>query len=309
MIRRAQVPLIRRFVVVAVIAATSVSCGASATAPGGVVGPTPTGSVQGPARIDVLSHVSTALPSTRALRVYLPPGYDSTSTRRYPVIYFQPGANGFVASRSVSSSTLSWGLDTTLTSLIHSGQVPPMIVVGIDQLTQGVITEYTPPTAFCYPVTVPNPIPAALGDKYATMVISEIKPAIDAAYRTMPGQSTTGMLGSSAAGMESFFTVITNTNKFGLLGFLSAATCAGERISQVTAVNSLAAKPALRVFLGVGGSEVSGTLVRMQDLYNAMIAKGWVQATDVRYDTVALGGHNEQTWSIQSSQILRFLFH
>jgi enterochelin esterase-like enzyme len=56
-----------------------------------------------------------------AMDVYLPPGYDSDTLRRYPVIYEVP----------YNSNMWTGGMDffSVLTSLITSGELPPMIVI------------------------------------------------------------------------------------------------------------------------------------------------------------------------------------
>ncbi len=56
-----------------------------------------------------------------AMDVYLPPGYDSDVLRRYPVIYEVP----------YNSNMWTGGMDffSVLTSLITSGELPPMIVI------------------------------------------------------------------------------------------------------------------------------------------------------------------------------------
>ena len=63
----------------------------------------------------------------RTLRLYLPPGY-ATSTKRYPVLYMHDGQNLFDAATAYAGE---WGVDETLDALAKS-QGLELIVVGID---------------------------------------------------------------------------------------------------------------------------------------------------------------------------------
>src|SRR5215469_16896369 len=68
----------------------------------------------------------------RFLRVWLPPGYDNreNASQRYPVLYLNDGQNLFEPSTSFAG--VEWQVDETAERLIRQGQVPPMIIVGID---------------------------------------------------------------------------------------------------------------------------------------------------------------------------------
>ena len=68
-----------------------------------------------------------ALARERAIRVYLPPGYDD-SGKRYPVLYLQDGQNLFDAATSFLGE---WNVDETLIDLARERGIE-LIVVGID---------------------------------------------------------------------------------------------------------------------------------------------------------------------------------
>jgi len=69
-------------------------------------------------------------PSTRAMPVYLPPGYQ-TSAERYPVVYFLHGFTGSGMSW-LNTSPFTRNVPERLDFLISEGQVPPCIGVFID---------------------------------------------------------------------------------------------------------------------------------------------------------------------------------
>src|SRR6476469_6963786 len=59
---------------------------------------------------------SKVFPGERTLRIWLPPGYDSTGQRRYPVLYFLDGQNAFDTCTGFQGH--EWNLDEVATRLI-----------------------------------------------------------------------------------------------------------------------------------------------------------------------------------------------
>ncbi|MCP9292206.1 alpha/beta hydrolase [Gracilimonas sediminicola] len=74
----------------------------------------------------------------RDLYIYLPPNYKE-SDRRYPVLYMHDGQALFDASEIGQE----WKVDEAAEELIGSGEIAPVIIVGIGN-TQDRIDEYTP---------------------------------------------------------------------------------------------------------------------------------------------------------------------
>jgi len=144
-------------------------------------------------RFDLLHEFrSAALGTTRRVSVYLPPGYDD-SAARYPALYLQDGQNLFDPGRAFVPGQ-DWGLDETAEALIAGGEIAPVILVGIDHGGADRIDEYTPsrdPRR-----RVGGRLPA-----YRRMLVDELKPWIDARYRTRPEAAATGIGGSSLGGL------------------------------------------------------------------------------------------------------------
>ncbi len=65
----------------------------------------------------------------RDIIVWLPPSYDTASTRRYPVLYMHDGQNAFDPRTSFSG--YDWRVDEVADSLIRIGEMQEIIVVGI----------------------------------------------------------------------------------------------------------------------------------------------------------------------------------
>ena len=125
----------------------------------------------------------------RDLVVWLPPGYETDTTRRYPVIYMHDGQNIF--DPVTSAFGVDWSIDETVDDLIRKKSIEPVIVVGIYN-TSDRMKEYTP------------------GDKgtvYMNFVVRVVKPFIDSTYRTKADRNNTIVGGSSAGGTISFMLV------------------------------------------------------------------------------------------------------
>ena len=70
----------------------------------------------------------------RGLRVWLPPCYDASPSKRYPVLYVHDGQNMMADHESWSGR--SWGLDQALKRLIAQGSIESPIVVLIDNVAE-----------------------------------------------------------------------------------------------------------------------------------------------------------------------------
>ncbi|HEY5062550.1 MAG TPA: alpha/beta hydrolase-fold protein, partial [Gemmatimonadaceae bacterium] len=110
----------------------------------------------------------------RTIVVYLPPGYDAEIAVRYPTLYLHDGQNVFDQATSFGEE---WRVDETAQSLITRGRIEPIIVVGVYNAGEHRVDEYTP---------TPRPDRGGGGhaDEYGRMLVEELKPFIDATYKT-----------------------------------------------------------------------------------------------------------------------------
>src|ERR1035438_9294245 len=83
--------------------------------------------------LDIVKLDSKVFGNTRMLRVLLPPGYrlPMNSAHRYPVLYLNDGQNLFDVCTSIFNRE-EWRVDKTVGALIAAREIPPIIVVGID---------------------------------------------------------------------------------------------------------------------------------------------------------------------------------
>ncbi|WP_447726477.1 ChaN family lipoprotein [Sphingomonas koreensis] len=148
------------------------------------------------------SHVS-----ARDVTVWLPDGYREDGPP-LPVIYIQDGQNLHEGSRAFGGQ--SWGVGETAARLIREGRIPPVIIVGIDNSAMRG-REYLPQRIFdLLPEASRTLIRDGWGgapqsDAYLKFLVRELKPFIDARYRTRTDRAATFVMGSSMGGLISLY--------------------------------------------------------------------------------------------------------
>lgn len=166
--------------------------------------------------------VASAHLGPRNVTVWLPPGYDA-GVGRYPVLYMHDGQNLFDPARANFGE---WGVDEHLVRLIETGQVRAPIVVGVWN-TPLRLREYVPADLIAsLPTEVRDTLlpmygGAPLSDAYLRFLVEELKPRIDAEYRTLPGRDDTATMGSSMGGLISLYAMMKHPDVFGAAGCLS----------------------------------------------------------------------------------------
>jgi predicted alpha/beta superfamily hydrolase len=244
---------------------------------------------------------SAFLARARNVIVYLPPGYADEPQRRYPVLYMHDGQNIF--DEATSFIGIEWGVDETAERLIRDGAIPPIIVVGVYN-TEDRVSEYTPVADPAYG--------GGQADAYGRFLIEELKPFIDATYRTRPEREHTGVAGSSLGGLVSMYFALTHGDVFSRIGVVSPAVwwADADILDRVAA----AEKVESRIWVDVGTAESTGStgaqiwVDQARALRDALLAKGWALGDDLAYLEDPGAGHNEAAWAGRMEAILRFLY-
>jgi len=144
-------------------------------------------------------------------------------------------------------------------------------------------------------------------DLYGRMLVEEIKPFIDAQYRTLPKPSDTGLGGSSLGGLLTVYVGLKHANTFGKLA-VSSPACYWDEEMIVRYVHSLRAKTKQRMWLAVGTAEPDAFLSSTRSLHSALVAKGWRDGVDLGYMEATGAQHNPEAWSQRVDRLLTFLF-
>jgi predicted alpha/beta superfamily hydrolase len=246
---------------------------------------------------------SQILGNRRTLRVYLPPNYDLEPNRRFPVMYLHDGQNLFDGATSFIPN-MEWRVDETAEALIRAKLVEPIIVVGIDNGGMQRANEFLPTRAQPRPDQPPY---GGQADRYAEMLIREIKPLIDRTYRTKSGREFTGTGGSSFGGVVSLYLGLRHPDVFSKLAVVSPSVWWDDRVV-VRYVDELPRKLPLKIWLDMGGAEGPGSLAEAGKLHAALVRKGWRDGHDLAYFVDGHAQHNEAAWARRVGPILMFLF-
>jgi predicted alpha/beta superfamily hydrolase len=237
----------------------------------------------------------------RDIIVWLPPGYDANSKRRYPVLYMHDGQNLMDAGTSFSGE---WQVDETAQRLVQEGKVEPLLIVGVYN-TEERFSEYT---------HVVDPVYAEHGggkaDAYGRFLVEELKPLIDKTFRTRTGAKDTGLAGSSLGGLVTMHLGLKYPGTFQRLGVMSPSVFWGNK-DIVTRVKALPKKLPLRIWVDIGTEEWRGSQETVEDarlLRDALVSEGWRLDKDLRYVEVPGAVHTESAWAERFGDTLQYLY-
>ncbi|HEY3734865.1 MAG TPA: alpha/beta hydrolase-fold protein [Streptosporangiaceae bacterium] len=169
-------------------------------------------------------------PHERPVLVYLPPGYDDESERRYPSVYVIQGYTGQVTmwrNRNAYRQPFPEAAD----AVFASGEAPSAILVYVDAWTKFGGSQFvdSPGTG-----------------KYHSYLCDEIVPWVDARYRTMPDAAHRAIMGKSSGGFGAMITPMLRPDLFGAL-----ATHAGDSQYETSYIPDMA--KGVRFLRGYGG--------------------------------------------------------
>ena len=232
---------------------------------------------------------SPQLGNSRSVRVWLPPSYNSDSTKRYPVLYMHDGQNIF--DPATSGSGVEWEIDERMTALIAGGQINEAIVVGVD-CNQDRLTEYD------Y---------TQKGEQYARFLIDVVKPMVDAKFRTLADRSHTFAMGSSAGGHISLSLVWKHSDVFSKAAALSLPVVMHD--SSIYQIVNSSPAPASGVSLYIDSGDYAGDagypgpgapfVQHLKDI--------GFPASHLYYRVYPYGDHFESDWARRVEVPLRWL--
>ena len=169
----------------------------------------------------------------------LPQDYEESS-RRYPVLYINGGGQ----------------TEEVAAEVVKAGLRMDFLMLGIEPASWN--DDFTPWSAA--PFRSGETAPAGRADDYLNRLAGQIKPDIDARYRTMPEPRNTALFGYSLGGLAALYAAY-RTDLFGVVGSLSGSLwydgfC--DYMRQHTPRN-----PDLRIYLSLGKKEERSKNPRM----------------------------------------------
>ncbi len=227
----------------------------------------------------------------RRITVWLPPSYDSAMSHRYPVLYMHDGQN--IVDPGTAFVGNEWQMDEVADSLIRSGAMKEIIIVGISNSPDRTL-EYSD---------------TSLGRAYASFVVNQLKPMIDSAYRTMPDRANTAVMGSSMGGLISFLFVWWHPDVFSKAACLSSAFRWDDNkiLHQVEKAERLPRD--ITIYLDCGTMGLEARLrPGYEQMHELLKKKGLVEGKTLMGYLDHGAEHTERAWAKRVWRPLEFLF-
>lgn len=252
--------------------------------------PPPT--LSNPAQTNFGTFWSDALQQNRPYRVLLPRGYQENTTSRYPVLYMHDGQNVFD-----QGPFGTWNADSTANAWIKRGWMQEVIIVAVDNRETRIIDYLPPDDSFSGQQGRAN--------LYGQFLVNELKPHVDATYRTMTGRDATATIGSSMGGLVSLFLGWDFGAAFGRVGPMSGSWQFENFVNRVKS----GVKRDLQIYIDSGDSGASfDNAARTMSLRDHFVSAGWALEGDLRHVVGYGQSHNEAAWANRLPKALEFMF-
>jgi len=168
--------------------------------------------------------------ATRNVDIWLPPDY--SEDKKYPVLYMHDGQNLFEPIASYGG--VAWEVDKAVTRLVEAKKIPSVIVVGV--WNSGIRwREYMPQRPYesnalriHHEAFINRAGGEPVSDAYLKFLVEEVKPFVDANFRTLPNQRDTFVMGSSMGGLISLYAISKYPEVFYGAGCVSTHWSAGR---------------------------------------------------------------------------------
>jgi predicted alpha/beta superfamily hydrolase len=247
----------------------------------------------------------------RNVDVWLPPGYGKDPAQRYPVLYMHDGQNLF--DPATSYGNVDWAVDEAMTNLIAKGAVREAIVVGIWN-TPKRREEYMPQRAvqgkvdFNVPGANDVKPEEIISDRYLAFLVKELKPFVDATYRTLPDRANTYVMGSSMGGLISQYAMSQYPDVFGGAGCVSTHWPAGNGIALDDFAAHLPDPATHKYWFDYGTATLDAGYEPYQQRADEILRKaGYVEGQNWITRKFAGAEHSEKAWRLRVDQPLVFL--
>ncbi|HXR08460.1 MAG TPA: alpha/beta hydrolase-fold protein [Candidatus Acidoferrum sp.] len=242
----------------------------------------------------------------RHIYVYTPPGYESATSTRYPVLYLQHGGG------EDERVWIEMGrANLILDNLIADGKAKPMIIV---METSAVGSAGFPGPGMGGPRRGPAPAggtnaaPARGGfgrggfggpggGAYGQLMVNDLIPWIDSNFRTLADQPHRAMAGLSMGGMQTHTVTMAHLDKFSHIGLFSGGSIGTNEITDVPAF-----KEKVRVLFASCGSKENPAGI--QASHDALEQIGVKNTVYVSPGTA----HEWQTWRRSLREFAPLLF-
>jgi enterochelin esterase-like enzyme len=253
----------------------------------------------------IKNYFSKTTNSWRHIFIYTPPGYETNTSTRYPVLYLQHGGGEDERVWIEMGRT-----NVILDNLIAEGKVNPFIVVM--ETSAALKPGETPP-----PPRPPRPArrqetqneqsairPRFSFDTYKEVMINDLIPFIDSNFRTLSDGGNRAMAGLSMGGMVTRQVTLANLDKFAYIGLFS-----GGSISMDDVNNAPGFKEKVKlVFVSYGSRELENRRVGFGGDPKANTEELKEAGINTHFYVSPLTAHEWQSWRRSLHEFAPLLF-
>lgn len=157
----------------------------------------------------------------RRIRVVLPDEYHETDMS-YPVLFMFDGQNLFDVADSFAGTV--WGVQDALEAQMLSDQAAPMIIIGIDNKSDGRLDEYGP-----WPFQSEQHSSNGGGKVFAEYFIKDLIPELENRFRISKSPKERFLAGSSMGALITAYIGTTYKDSFSSLGIFSISSWVSEK--------------------------------------------------------------------------------
>ena len=225
---------------------------------------------------------------TRKAYIFLPEYYNEDELRRYPVLYMFDGHNIFCDANSAFGK--SWNMTSYLLWTRK-----PLIVVAVECNKRGNnrLKEYSP-------ISFSDPKFGNIrgrGRTYMDWLVNELKPKVDATFRTMPDREHTIIGGSSMGGLMSLYAVTAYNHVISRAACLSPSLWTDPR-KLLDLVGRTNMAPDTTIYMDYGSEELANHPVQkeaLMDMSRLLLNKN----VNLAFRIIPGGNHSEASWEKQ----------
>lgn len=256
--------------------------------------------------IDEFPSFQSSYISSRNIEVFLPPGYDSSSS--YDVIYIHDGQNVFNPNTAFAGE--AWELEKAMISLYTKGLIRPTLVVAIWN-TPLRMQEYMPgkPRKEVMAEAQKHGWEGELlSDKYLKFIVEELKPFIDTTYNTNAGRENTFIMGSSMGGLISFYALAEYPEVFGGAACISTHWPALDGVFLQYVAENIPVPGKHKIYFDYGTATIDSLYEPYQLKVDSMMkAAGFIHGENWISKKFDGADHSEQAWRKRVHVPIEFL--
>lgn len=229
---------------------------------------------------------------TRRIAALLPFNYNETD-KRYPVIYLQDGQNLFDDYAPYGT----WGLDKRLAFMQEQG-MGDVIIIAIDHAREERAKEFTPSER--------TRLGVGVGKEYVRFLSENLKPYIDANFRTLPERENTGIGGSSLGGLISLYAAMKHPEIYSRLMIFSPSFWVVPNLPEQFLRKNIDFNGKIYLY---GGAREGSNMVEHITRFNHLIKQNRnPNQLDVYLSVNPEGEHREPEWGAEFPKSLSWLF-